>query len=198
MHRPLTVHPHARRILLRLLNGNRRADQQGAVTVAAGLVAALVLILSGAAVVTLASSNLRGFASSDRAGPRRGGRGRDLMIDTWNQPQNRRLLVSGADPGAWTRTNALRSPCFDVATNTRPGPDGTGLPDQAAIDLGDGAWRDAVTGAAANATQRPSFRLVRVSSSPPRQDHPPRRAPPAPRRRLTGAPCPCLPAGMSC
>lgn len=66
--------------------------------------------------------------------------------------------------GGWTRTIALRTPCFNAATRTRPGPNNDGLPDQAAIDLGDGTWRDAVTGATANATQNGrQFRLVRVS-----------------------------------
>jgi hypothetical protein len=155
--------------LLRLLAVyRRRSDQQGAITAAAGIVAAIVLILSGAAVVALTSANLRGVFASSETRQARGAaaEGADLMISTWNQPQNRRLLVSGADPATWTRDNALRSPCFNTQTFTRPGPAADGLPDAAAIGLGDGAWRDVVTGAVAGANQNGrQFRLVRISYS---------------------------------
>jgi hypothetical protein len=116
--------------------------------------AALVLSLSSAAVVQLSSSNLRGVAASSDTRQARGAvaEGADLMIDTWNRPQNRKLLVSGADPANWNAAD-LRSPCFDGLTQSRPGPNNDGLPDKSAIDLGDGQWRDVVTGAVANASQ---------------------------------------------
>lgn len=156
-----------RKELLRLLSARgRRGEQQGVITVAAGVVTAIVLILSGFAVVALTSGNLRGMFTSSETRQAQGAatEGADLMIATWNRPQNRRLLVSGADPATWVSGDALRSPCFNTQTGTRPGPNGDGLPDAAAIDLGDGTWRDVVTGAAAAANQNGrQFRLVRIS-----------------------------------
>lgn len=162
---PLIRRLRAAKVLTHALVASRRSDEHGAVTVAVGIVAALVLILSGAAVVQLSSGNLRGvFASSDTRQARgAAAEGTELMIDTWNQPQNRRLLVSGQSPTDWNAAN-LRSPCFESTTNTRPGPNNDGLPDQAAINLGDGQWRNVVSGAVATATQDGrQFRLVRIS-----------------------------------
>ncbi|MBM5825260.1 MAG: hypothetical protein FJ054_07860 [Cyanobacteria bacterium M_surface_10_m2_119] len=149
------------------LVASRRSDEHGAVTVAVGIVAALVLILSGAAVVQLSSSNLRGvFASSDTRQARgAAAEGTELMINYWNLPQNRRLLVSGESPTDWSAAN-LRSPCFNTEDGSRPGPSNNGLPDQEAINLGDGQWRDVVTGAAGGAgPNRREFRLVRITYS---------------------------------
>ena len=154
----------SQQLLIRLLSQQPHGEG-GAISMAVGIVAALVLILSGVAVVQLSSGNLRGvFASSDTRQARGAAEeGTELMIDTWNQPQNRRLLVSGESPTSWNATN-LRSPCFDARTNSRPGPNNDGLPDQTAINLGDGQWRDVVTGAVANANQNGrQFRLVRIS-----------------------------------
>jgi hypothetical protein len=162
---PLIRRLRAAKVLMHALVASRRSDEHGAVTVAVGIVAALVLILSGAAVVQLSSGNLRGvFASSDSRQARgAAAEGTELMIDSWNQPQNRRLLVSGQSPTDWNAAN-LRSPCFESSTNTRPGPNNDGLPDQAAINLGDGQWRNVVSGAVATATQDGrQFRLVRIS-----------------------------------
>ena len=137
----------SQQLLIRLLSQQPHTES-GAISMAMGVVVALVLILSGVAVVQLSSGNLRGvFASSDTRQARGAAEeGTELMIDTWNQPQNRRLLVSGQSPTSWNAGN-LRSPCFDARTNTRPGPNNDGLPDQTAINLGDGQWRDVVTGA---------------------------------------------------
>lgn len=152
------------RLLLNLLARRHPRREQGAISAAAGIVATLVLILSGAAVVQLSSGNLRGvFASSDTRQARgAAAEGTDLMIDTWNQPQNRRLLVSGQDPAAWNAAN-LQSPCVDTRDGSRPGPN-NGLPDQAAIDLADGNWRDVVTGGVAGDGQNGrQYRLLSIS-----------------------------------
>ena len=162
---PLNRRLRVAKVLMHALVASRRSEEHGVITVAVGIVAALVLILSGAAIVQLSSGNLSGvFASSDTRQARgAAAEGTDLMIDTWNQPQNRRLLVSGQTPTTWNAAN-LRSPCFESATNTRPGPNNDGLPDQAAINLGDGQWRNVVSGAVATATQDGrQFRLVRIS-----------------------------------
>lgn len=162
---PLNRRLRVAKVLMHALVASRRSEDHGVITVAVGIVAALVLILSGAAIVQLSSGNLRGvFASSDTRQARgAAAEGTDLMIDTWNQPQNRRLLVSGQTPTTWNAAN-LRSPCFESTTNTRPGPNNDGLPDQAAINLGDGQWRNVVSGAVATATQDGrQFRLVRIS-----------------------------------
>ncbi|MEB3349204.1 MAG: hypothetical protein VKO00_04190 [Cyanobacteriota bacterium] len=114
MRRPLPTDRQRRWRLLRLLSNKRHAGQQGICIVSAGVVAAMVLILSGAAVVMLTSSNLRGvFASSDSRQARATAvEGSDLMIDNWNQPQNRRVLVSGADPGGLDPHHCLAHPLF--------------------------------------------------------------------------------------
>jgi type II secretory pathway pseudopilin PulG len=155
------------RLLLQVLATRRHRGERGVISAAAGIVAALVLILSAAAVVQLSGGNLRGVFASSETRQARGAaaEGTDLMIDTWNQPQNRRLLVSGQSPTAWTAAN-LRSPCFNTEDGSRPGPSNDGLPDQAAINLGDGQWRDVVTGAAGGAgPNRREFRLVRITYS---------------------------------
>lgn len=142
------------RLLVRLPATRHRDREGGTILTAAGIVAALVLTLTGAAMVQLSAANLRGaFASSD-IGQARGAaaEGVGLMISNWNQPRNRRLLVSGQDPASWS-TADLVSPCSPLLA-----------PDQAAIDLADGAWRDVVTGAVAGAnTDGRQYRLVGIT-----------------------------------
>lgn len=140
----------------------------GAISLAAGLVTSVVLVLGATAMVQLSGGNLRGvFASSEaRQARSTAEEGSDQLINSWNQPQNRKLLVSGADPGSWSASDAnLRSPCFNTASGGRPGPN-NGLPDAAAIALGDGSWRDVVTGNLATATQDGrQYRLVGITYS---------------------------------
>jgi hypothetical protein len=128
------------KVLMHALVASRRSEEHGVITVAVGIVAALVLILSGAAVVQLSSGNLRGvFASSDTRQARgAAAEGTDLMIDTWNQPQNRRLLVSGQTPTTWNAAN-LRSPCFESAPNTFTAAQGFGNPVTRTISLRTGS-----------------------------------------------------------
>ena len=158
--------PLRARLLLRLLAaGPCRRGERGSTMVAAAVVATLVLILSSAAMLQLSGGNLAGvFASSDsRQAQGAAVEGAGLMIDTWNQPQNRALLVSGTDPETWSSGDELlRSPCINSdGTAARPG--GDGRPTQAAINLGDGAWRDVVTGETRNPNQDGRhFQLVRI------------------------------------
>lgn len=144
------------RSLLQVMSPRLPNGERGAILTAAGIVAALVLTLSAAAVVQITSGNLRGvFASSDSRQARgAASEGIELMIATWNQPLNRALLVSGEDPATWT-VDSLASPCVSSA-----------LPDPTAIELADGAWRDGVTGAEADkTTDGRQFRLIGISYS---------------------------------
>ncbi|TVS07901.1 MAG: hypothetical protein EA413_00225, partial [Cyanobium sp. PLM2.Bin73] len=65
--------------------------ERGAILTAAGIVVALVLTLSAAAVVQITGGNLRGAFASSHGNQARGAasEGIELMISTWNQRQNR-------------------------------------------------------------------------------------------------------------
>jgi len=174
-HRWNRSHHLTHHLLLRLLAVRSRAPgQQGAISAAAGIVAAMVLILSSAAVVSYTSGNLRGvFASSDTRQARgAAAEGADLMIDSWNQPQNRALLVSGANPTSWNSADEnLRSPCIN-SDGSRPG--GDGRPTAAAINLADGEWRDVVTGQVGVGERQFRLRTVQFTASDGRTNPDPR------------------------
>lgn len=141
-----------RRRALNLAACRHPSGERGAILTASGIVAALVLTLSAAAVVQLSGGSLRGaFASSDTRQARgAAAEGIELMIATWNQPWNRALLVSGDDPADWT----VGSPTPCSTSGATP----------LAIDLADGSWRDVMTGAEADeTTDGRQFRLLSIT-----------------------------------
>ncbi len=90
----------------------------------AGMVIALALVAGGLALVELSTGALQGaFASSESRQARAAAEaGIDQIISTWNQPENRKMLVSGTAMSTWASTTSgttLQSPC--VRNNgTRP------------------------------------------------------------------------------
>jgi hypothetical protein len=129
-----------RRQLLRLLASlpTRRPGQNGYM-MAPVLLVLLALAVSSLGVVAVSNwSSLSSIASGDGADAQQVAEaGADQIIATFNQPENRQLLVAdGTAPARWSISNAdLRSPCIST-TNTRPG--GSGFPTADAINMGQG------------------------------------------------------------
>lgn len=125
---------------------------------------ALALIVGGLALVEVSTGFLReAFASSDGRQARAAAEaGIDQIINTWNQPENRKMLVSGTAMTSWAGTTSgetLRSPC--VRNNgTRPG-NNDGQPTAEARSFGDGQFRDVGTGATNTGERR--FRLTSLT-----------------------------------
>lgn len=143
-----TVIPaHARvlkaRLLFHLLSGSARAEKQtGSVMVAGMLVILALLVGSLGLVAVVTGSNLASLGSGEsRDAQQVAEAGADQIIATFNQPENRQLLVAGSTPpNQWTTTNAaLQSPCISNA-NARPG--GTGFPSARAVGLANGQFRN--------------------------------------------------------
>jgi hypothetical protein len=145
---------------------NSSKGQQGSVLV--GLFVALGLVVSAAGAVWLLqggklASQLGSDANNAQAVAEAGA---DQVIGVWNQPENRRLLVSGdAAPSTWTATNQT-SPCLS-STNTRPGAN-NGNPSAEARNLVDGNFRN-IDNIGQTATGDRQFRLraIRYSTGTP-------------------------------
>ncbi|QEY33213.1 hypothetical protein EVJ50_14185 [Synechococcus sp. RSCCF101] len=161
------------KLLLHLLRSGatrRSPAEEGMAGLAFGVITAIVLALSGAALVTLTSDNTVGVFASSSSKQARGAAeaGIDEIISTWNQPRNRKMLVSGLPMNQWASAtgNRLRSPCVDLDDNgneVRPG--GNGQPSTLARSFGDGQFRDVATGAVGTGERR--FRLTSVTFSAP-------------------------------
>ncbi len=141
------IPPHARvlkaRLLFHLLSDNARAEKQtGSVMVAGMLVVLALLVGSLGLVAVVTGSNLASLGSGEsRDAQQVAEAGADQIIATFNQPENRQLLVAGSTPpNQWTTTNAaLQSPCISTS-NERPG--GTGFPSARAVGLANGQFRN--------------------------------------------------------
>lgn len=143
-----------------------RKGQRGSVLV--GLFVALGLIVSAAGAVWLLQSGelASSFGSDANNAQAVAEAGADQVIGVWNQPENRRLLVSGdAAPTTWTATNQT-SPCLS-STNTRPGAN-NGNPSLEARNLVDGNFRN-IDNITQTATGDRQFRLraIRYSTGAP-------------------------------
>lgn len=141
------IPPHARvlkaRLLFHLLSGSARADRQtGSVMVAGMLVVLALLVGSLGLVAVVTGSNLASLGSGEsRDAQQVAEAGADQIIATFNQPENRQLLVAGSTPpNQWTTTNAaLQSPCISTS-NERPGVNG--FPSARAVGLANGQFRN--------------------------------------------------------
>ena len=111
----------------------------------AGILVILALLVGTLGVVAIVSgSNLASFGSGEsRDSQQVAEAGADQIIATFNQPENRQLLVAGSTaPSTWSTTNmALQSPCLS-SQNTRPGSNGDGMPSSRAVGLADGQFRN--------------------------------------------------------
>ena len=96
----------------------------------------LVAIVNGSNLASLGSGESRDAQQVAEAGA-------DQIIATFNQPENRQLLVAGSTPpNQWSTTNMdLQSPCVST-TNVRPGANGDGMPSARAVNFRDGQFRN--------------------------------------------------------
>ncbi|MCT0207749.1 hypothetical protein [Synechococcus sp. CS-1332] len=131
----------------------------------AGILVLLALVVGTVGLSSLVSSNLLGSREQGSSSEARSAAeaGIDEIIATWNQPQNRKLLVSGQAMSTWASSTNLQSPCVTTdGKATRPGV--TGLPTTQAKSFGDGEFRDVENPTKANTGDR-QFALVRVTYS---------------------------------
>jgi len=131
------------RLVFHLLRVQARDETQtGSILVAGVLVILALLVGSLGLVAVVTGSNLASFGSGEsRDAQQVAEAGANQIIATFNQPQNRQLLVAGSTPpNQWSTTNAaLQSPCVSTS-NVRPG--GTGFPSARAVNLANGQFRN--------------------------------------------------------
>jgi len=157
------------KLLLALLTSRslQRHGRRGSVLLVGVLIALGLIVASAGAVWFLQGGKLSSLFGSDANSAQSVAEaGADQIIGVWNDPENRRLLVSGdAAPSTWTATNQT-SPCLSV-TNTRPGSN-NGNPTTAALNLVDGNFRnlDDIT-QTATGDRRFRLKAVRYSTGAP-------------------------------
>ncbi len=163
-----TVGPavNARFLLHLLTTAPKRRQGQAGFSMLAGILVLLALVVGTVGLSSLVASNLLGSREQGSSSEARSAAeaGIDEIIATWNQPQNRKLLVSGQAMNTWAgSTTTLQSPCVTTdGTATRPG--GTGQPTAQAKSFGDGEFRDLADPSKTNSGDR-QFALVRVTYS---------------------------------
>ncbi len=142
---PLSARLIKARLLLHLLTVHSRKGQQTGYTMVAGILVILALLVGTLGVVAIVNgSNLGTFGSGEaRDSQQVAEAGADQIITTFNQPENRQLLVAGSTPPSqWSTTNeALRSPCVSN-TDKRPGANNDGYPTAQAVSFADGKFRN--------------------------------------------------------
>ena len=134
------------------------------------VVAILVLLGLVAGTVALANLSAAGLLASRGEGSSKDARsvaeaGLANIIATMNQPENRKMLVSGTAMDSWTRAtgDTLQSPCVRN-DGSRPGAANDGQATAAARSLGDGQFRDLSTNAV-NTTGERQYSLRSVTYS---------------------------------
>lgn len=132
----------------------------------AGILVILALLVGSLGLVAMVNgSNLASFGSGEsRDAQQVAEAGADQIIATFNQPENRQLLVAGSTPpNQWSTTNAaLQSPCIST-TNTRPGTN-NGFPSARAVNFNDSQFRNLTNVDQVNQGDR-RFRLVSIRYS---------------------------------
>lgn len=153
------------KLLLHLLTARPRSGRESGFTIIAGILVILALIVGTLGVVAIVNgANLGIFGSGEaRDSQQVAEAGADQIIATFNQPENRQLLVAGSTPpNKWSTTNTdLQSPCISSA-GVRPGTDG--FPSTRAVGFADGQFRDLTDVDKTNQGDR-RFRLVSVRYS---------------------------------
>lgn len=153
------------KLLLHLLTARPRSGREGGFTIIAGILVILALIVGTLGVVAIVNgANLGIFGSGEaRDSQQVAEAGADQIIATFNQPENRQLLVAGSTPpNKWSTTNTdLQSPCISSA-GVRPGTNG--FPSTRAVGFADGQFRDLTDVDKTNQGDR-RFRLVSVRHS---------------------------------
>lgn len=153
------------KLLLHLLTARPRSGREGGFTIIAGILVILALIVGTLGVVAIVNgANLGIFGSGQaRDSQQVAEAGADQIIATFNQPENRQLLVAGSTPpNKWSTTNTdLQSPCLSSA-GARPGTNG--FPSTRAVGFADGQFRD-LTDVDKTGQGDRQFRLVSVRHS---------------------------------
>lgn len=133
------------RLLLHLLTARSRNEQQAGSTMVAGMLVILALLVGTLGLVAIVNgSNLAALGSGEtRDAQQVAEAGADQIISTFNQPENRQLLVAGSTPpNQWSTTNtALQSPCVSN-TNVRPGANNDGMPSARAVNFAGNQFRN--------------------------------------------------------
>jgi len=96
------------KLLLHLLTARPRSGREGGFTMIAGILVILALIVGTLGVVAIVNgANLGIFGSGEaRDSQQVAEAGADQIIATFNQPENRQLLVAGSTaPNTWSTTN---------------------------------------------------------------------------------------------
>ena len=155
------------RLLLQIITFKPRGARKTGYTMMAGMLVILALLVGTLGLVAIVNGgNLATFFSgqaseSDQVAEA----GADLIINTFNQPQNRKLLVAGSTPPkGWSTSNQnLQSPCLS-SMGARPGTEGTGLPSSKAINISDGNIRNLENPESFDGDRRFSLVAVRYST----------------------------------
>ena len=131
------------KLLFHLLTARPRTVEKTGFTMVAGILVILALVVGTLGVVAMVNgANLGALGSGEaRDSQQVAEAGADQIIATFNQPENRQLLVAGSTPpNTWSTTNAaLQSPCLS-SKNTRPGTNG--FPSSEAVSYTDGSFRN--------------------------------------------------------
>jgi hypothetical protein len=138
-----------------------------------GILIVLGLIVASASLVSVVNGGLSAITDDSAANQAQAvaESGADQIIAALNQPENRKLLVSGdvaPTTTNWTTSNAnLRSPCVST-TNARPPitatGTGTGYPSSTAVALADGSFRSLSDITQTTGDQRFALKAVRYST----------------------------------
>ena len=136
------------KLIIQLLSWRQargRGPQKG-FALLAGILVVLGLIVASASLVSVVNGGLNAINDDSAANQAQAvaESGADQIIAVLNQPENRKLLVSGdvaPTTSNWTTTNAnLQSPCVSTS-NTRPGSN-SGYPSSQAVAFADGSFRN--------------------------------------------------------
>ena len=152
-------------LLLQLLTARPRNARARGYTMVAGILVVASLLVGTLGMLALVNGTKLGalFSSEYRDAQSVADSGASRIINTFNQPQNRQLLVAGSTPPSqWSTSNQdLQSPCLS-STGGRPGTNG--MPTQQAVNFADGQFRDLETLEATSQAQR-RFKLLSVRYS---------------------------------
>ncbi|MEA5391427.1 hypothetical protein VB738_09165 [Cyanobium gracile UHCC 0139] len=142
---PLQARLTKTRLLLHLLTARTPSPQHTGSAMVAGMLVLLALLVGTLGLVAIVNgSNLASLGSGEsRDAQQVAEAGADQIIATFNQPENRQLLVAGSTPpNQWSTTNMdLQSPCVST-TNVRPGANGDGMPSARAVNFANGQFRN--------------------------------------------------------
>lgn len=130
------------KLLLHLLTARAAARRDRGSVMVAGILVVLALLVGTLGVVAVVNgSKLASLSSGEGTDTQRVAEaGADQIIATFNQPENRQLLVAGSTPPNQCTTNtSLQSPCVS-SQGERPGT--TGFPSAQAIAFADGKFRN--------------------------------------------------------